>query len=326
MENVVFLADHDSNALGFAQKIKSYIKDKNKIDVPLLEVEFHKFKNKEILPRSLNLLRQKDVYFIHDSSKDPSEWWVELLLQKDMILNASANSLTFVLPNMLYSRQDRKDRPRVPISARALANSISPGLKRIITMDLHTPTIQGFYPANVPLDNLYSSLELIPYLIKNNPNDLENLVVVSPDTGGVTRCKAFLNKLNKFQKQISPPAIAFIYKIRDDAGDVKSMNLVGEVKGKNVLIIDDIIDSGGTLFRASQLLRDYGAKKLLCYGTHGLFTENPTRLIESFDVLMTSNTCYNKEDGKIKVIDVTPTFAESIYRVQQGGSLSELFD
>ena len=327
MKDVIFLVDKNSNAFYFAKKIQSYLQDTKKINVPLLEIDINYFKNKEILPQSKQLLRQKEIYFIHDSTKNPLEWWVELLLQKDMILNSSAKSLTFVLPDMFFSRQDRKDKPRVPISARALANSISPGLKRVITMDLHSPAIQGFYPDNVPVDNLYSFLALIPYLMKNDLNFLNNLVVVSPDVGGVTRCNAFLKRLNLMMPKEKSPELTFIYKTRGENREVKEMKLIGSVQGKNILLIDDIIDSGGTLCEAAKILKKNGAEKLIAYGTHGIFSNGTKELLENFDEIITSNTHYFPEQDKnIKVIDVAPTFAEAIYRIQTGGSLSKLFD
>ena len=272
-------------------------------------------------------VRQKDVYFIHDSSKNPQDWWVNLILIKDLLLSSSAKSVSFVLPDLLYSRQDRKDKPHVPISARALANSISSDLKRIITMDLHAAQVQGFYPQNIPVDNLYSFPEAVKYLRQNHFNNLENLVVVSPDVGGANRARAFLKKLEKAQlndfiKQ--EYSFVLINKTRLVAGDIEQMELIGDVSGKNVLIVDDIIDSGKTLCSAADLLKKNGAEKLFCYGTHGIFTKGTQEICEKFDIVITSNTHY-LEDNKVEVIDVSPIFAEAIYRAQVGDSISELF-
>lgn len=328
MDKVILLADKNSKAWDFAKKIKDFIWCEKEVSIPLKEVSIKHFRNKELDIYVPENIRKKDVYFIHDSAKNPQEWLTELLLLKDLLLSASAETVSFVLPNMLYSRKDRKEKSRVPISARALANSISPGLKRIITMELHAAQIQGFYPANLPLDNLYSFPEAVRYLRENHLTDLNKLVVLSPDAGGVERAKSFLQKLEIAQKN-SPEkqeySFALISKTRQSAGEVDSMELVGDVKDKNVLIVDDIIDSGGTLCKAAQLLRKNGAKKLLCYATHGLFTLGTEELFKNFDAVITSNTHYREKDG-VEVVDVSSVFAEAIYRAQKGLSISKLFE
>lgn len=328
MDKVILLADKNSKSWDFAEKIKNYLEKEKKFEVPLREVSIEYFRNKEINIEVKTSVRQKDVYFIHDSSKNPQDWWVQLLLLKDLLLSSSANSVSFVLPNLLYGRQDRKDKPHVPISARALANSISLDLKRIITMDLHSAQIQGFYSQKIPVDNLYSFPEAVSYLRKNHFNDLKNLVVVSPDVGGANRAKAFIKKLEKaqindFEKQ--KYSFALINKTRLVAGEIENMEAIGEVNGKNILIVDDIIDSGGTLCKAAEVLKKNGAKKLFCYGTHGIFTKGTKEVCEKFDIVITSNTHY-LEDKKVEVVDVSPLFAEAIYRVQTGNSISELFE
>jgi ribose-phosphate pyrophosphokinase len=192
-------------------------------------------------------------------------------------------------------------------------------------MDLHAAQIQGFYPENIPLDNLYSFPAVVRFLKENgiitNPEDW---VILSPDAGGVDRAKAFAQRLK------SRYPIAFIYKRRTVEGvgatrDVEEMILVGDVKDKDILIVDDIIDSGGTLCKAAGLLKSHGAKKLHCYGTHGLFTKGTKELLECYDKIMTSNTHHQENDG-VAVIDVSPVFAEAIYRAQKGLSISELFE
>jgi ribose-phosphate pyrophosphokinase len=327
MEEVILLADKNSAAWDFAEKIQKHLEQTRNIAVPLQDVSITKFRNGEILVHVPENMRKRDVYFIHDSSKDPQQWWVELLLIKDLLLSSSAENVSFVLPNMLYSRQDRKDKPHVPISARALAESISSGLKKVITMDLHAPQIQGFYPSNVPLDNLYSFPEVVRYLRKHHFGDLNNLVVVSPDAGAAGRTKTFLRKLQEAQKDDENKqeySFALLSKERSKPGEIGSMQLIGDVSGKNIIIIDDIIDSGGTLCRAAEVLKENGAKKLFCYGTHGIFTSGTLELCKVFDVVMTSNTHPQKEEC-LEVVDVSSLFAEAIYRAQKGLSISELF-
>ncbi len=324
MDKVVLLADPESRAWDFAEKIQKYIKKEKGEFIPLQAVSIKHFKNNEIDMHIAENVRKKEVYFVHDSSKNPQEWWVELLLLKDLLLSASVENVTFILPDMLYSRKDRKEKPHVPISARALAHSLSFGIKRIITMDMHASQIQGFYPETIPLDHLYSFPEVARYIKENNIMDYspENLVILSPDAGGVDRAKAFAQRLGK-------NSLAFIYKRRavtgvGDTREVEEMILVGDVEGKDVLIVDDIIDSGTTLCKAARLLKQKGAKRLFCYGTHGFFTNGTEELKECFEKIMTSNTHY-KEGNDVAVIDVSSLFAEAIYRAQKGESISELF-
>ncbi|MFH1503256.1 MAG: ribose-phosphate pyrophosphokinase [Candidatus Diapherotrites archaeon] len=343
MKDVVLLADPKTSAWDFANKIKDYIKEKKEKEISLLKLEMTRFRDKENLPYVPENIRKKDVYFIQSPNKHPNNWWVELLLVKDLCLSASVNSLSFVLSNMRYSRQDRKHRSRVPVSSRALANSISPGLQRIITMDLHSPQIQNAYPANVPLDNLHSFPEAVKYLRQNHFGDLENLVLVSPDAGGVHRTMSYMKKLiyanadDQFNHAMTGKgsslafhnySFAMISKIREKPGEIEKMILTGDVKDKNVLIVDDIYDSCGTSIEAGKLLREEGAKKLLVYATHGLFTKGTKEILENFDIVMTSNTHYkpSKNNGNIEIIDMTPIFAEAIYRAQEGLSISKLFD
>lgn len=319
MKDVILLADKNSVAWNFSEKIQRYIQDEKEVQIPLEEISIKSFRNGEIDMHIPGNIRKKEIYFIQDSTKNPQQWWVELLLIKDLALSASAESLSFVLPNMLYSRKDRKDRPHVPISARALAKSISPNLKRIITMDLHAAQIQGFYPEELPVDNLYSFPEAVRYLRENNSIDnLEKLVIVSPDAGGVERAESFSKRLN------SEYPIAFISKRRVN-GEIEQMRLAGDVADRDVLIVDDMVDSGGTLIEAADLLKAQKAKKLFCYGTHGLFTKGVEGLKKYFEKIMTSNTHYQESDGA-EVIDVSPVFGEAIYRTQKGLPISKLFE
>ena len=321
MENVILLADKNSNAWNFALKIQKYIEKEKEEHILLKEVCIKHFRNNEIDMHVPENIRKKDVYFIQDSTKNPQEWLTELILIKDLLLSSSANSITFVLPNMLYSRKDRKEKSRVPISARALAKAISPNLKRIITMDLHADQIQGFYPENVPVDSLRSFPSVIEYLKSNEQKviEMENLVIVSPDAGGVSRARSFAQRLG------SKYPTAFIEKRRPIPGEISEMHISGDVFNKDVLLIDDLIDSGNTLCNAAELLRRKGARQLFCYGTHGLFTLGTEELCKRFERVIVSNTHHQKNDN-IEVIDVSHVFAEAIYRAQKGLSISKLFE
>ena len=321
----ILLAGKGSYAFGFAEKIQKYFKEEKGVEVPLREVDISHFGNKEIKMNILENVRKKDVYFIHDSNKNPQEWWVELLLLKDLLFNSSAESITFVLPDMMYSRQDRKEKPHVPISARALAYSISSGIRRVITMDLHAPQIQGFYPQEVPLDNLYSFPVVVQHLKEFHPDYLKDLVIVSPDIGGTHRARAFLSRIEKENNGEQKPSFAIIDKTRLSPGVVGEMRLIGEVAGKDVLLIDDMIDSGGTLVKAGKLLKEKGAKRIICYATHGLFIEGTEKIKSVYDSVMTSNS-HQQTDEKVEVVDVSHLFAEAIYRAQNGLSISKLFE
>jgi ribose-phosphate pyrophosphokinase len=233
---------------------------------------------------------------------------------------------------MDWSRQDRKDKSRVPISARALAKALtSDKTERIITMDMHSPQIQGFYPASIPIDNLYSFPEVVKHIREKHFSDLENMVIVSPDAGGVGRGMSFLKRMidaNKTDSVKHDYDFAFTHKLRSKPGEVGKMWFVGDVRDKNVLIVDDILDSGGTLIESGKKVRENGAKKVMVYSTHGLFTEGTKCVLDNFDVVMGSNThdIPKEADGKVEIIDMAPSFAEAIYRAQKGISISEMFD
>ncbi len=324
MENLVFLADKKSNAWDFAEKIQQYIKSTKQEEFPLYNIPIGKFRNQETQIEPTENIRKKEVYYIADSTKTPNELWVELMLVKDMALRASVASYNLILPDLPYQRQDRKDKARVPISASVFANSISPGTKRIITMDLHADQIQGFYPATTPVDPLKSFPVVARYLVTNHKEDLENLLIVAPDQGEVKRALSFQRRLEKIG--IDNSGFGFMIKDRRKAGEIQEMKYAGEdPKGKNILLLDDIIDSGNTLCAAASVLREKGAQKLMAYGTHGLFTKGTCELNNYLDHIFTSNTHNSPSVPGVEVIDVSSLFAEAIYRAQKGSSISELF-
>jgi ribose-phosphate pyrophosphokinase len=332
MKDVVLLADSETPAWDFAHKIKTYIKNVNEKDVQLHNLEMKVFGDKEILPHDPENIRKKNVYFIQSSNKNPNDWLAEIIFVKNLCLKADVNSISLVLPYLRYARQDRKHMSRVPISTLAVADSISGGVERIITMDLHSPQIENAYPANVPLDNLQSFPELVKSLRQNYSSYLENIVIASPDIGGAGRANSLSKRLIKGEINYNPDnpnyTLAIMSKMRDKSGNIEGMKLIGDVDKKNVLLVDDIIDSGGSAIKASEILKKNGAAGLLYYATHGLFTKGTKEILNSYDVVMTSNTHYapKEEDGDIKIIDMTPTFAESIYRAHEGLSVSKLFD
>jgi len=324
MNKVVLLADPKSNAWSFAVKIQDYLSQEKKFSVPLETVNKKYFPNQEIDLEVPKNMREKDVYFIHDSTKNSQEWWAELLCLSNLLHLASANNINYVLPDMKYSRQDRKHKSRVPITANALAFSLTPypKIKKIFTMDLHSPQIQGFYAPLISLETLPSSPSLVSFLKeKSGISDLEDMVVVAADKGDVERAEDLCTRL----KLKNPPANVYKQRELDGSRKIKKMELIGNVKGKKVLIPDDIIDSGKTICNAGNLLLENGATELNCYGTHGWFSNGTKLLIDCFNRVIVSNT-HNKDYGeKVQVMDISSVFAKAIYCGQTGESISELF-
>lgn len=287
-----------------------------------------KFNDGEIQIQLLENVRNKDIYIVQPTC--PSEKQsindniMELFLLVRTMKRSSAKSVTAVIPYYGYARQDRKTSPRVPISASDLALMLeSAGVDRVLTVDLHCGQIQGFFK-NAPVDNLYAASVFIPYLTTKN---LSNVVVVSPDAGGVDRA-------NKFKKQLVkkgvPSEIAMISKQRAGAGVIESMNLIGDVKGADAIIVDDMCDTGGTLVKAAQLLKDCGAKRVFAAITHPVFSGSALKIIgESvIDEMLIADTIplRGQAPANIKVISVSAMLAEAISRIQFGESVSELFN
>ena len=232
---------------------------------------------------------------------------------------SSANDIVDVLSYHKFLRQDRKDESRVGISARAVADMVGLYADRVMTIDSHFEQIQGFY--KIPVDNLYSSKIFSEYVKKNCPGLLKDVVVMSPDVGGTTRARGFANRLGIEE-------IVIGNKYRPKAGEIgEDYRIVGEVEDKNVLIVDDIIDSGNTLVAASDAARKKGALKVYAYGTHGLFTEDARdSLSQKLDLVITSDSIYQPQHPKIEVIPLADLFAKAIYRTNEGESLSQLFE
>lgn len=324
MNRVVLLADSKSNAWSFAQRIQDYLSQEKKFNVPLETVNVGRFPNQEIDLEVPKNMREKDVYFIHDSTKNAQEWWAELLALSNLLHLASADNINYVLPDMKYSRQDRKTKSRVPVTANALAFSLTPypKIKKIFTMDLHSPQIQGFYAPLISLETLPSSPSLVSFLKeKSGISDLEDMVVVAADKGDVERAEDLCTRL----KLKNPPANIYKQREVDGSRKIKKMELIGNVKGKKVLIPDDIIDSGKTICNAGKLLLDNGATELNCYGTHGWFSNGTKMLTDCFNRVIVSNTLNKDYGDKIHVVDISPVFAKAIYCSQTGESISELF-
>lgn len=277
------------------------------------------FSNGETRVNIEETVRGCDVYIVQSLSNPVDHHIMELLIMMDAMKRASAGRITAVIPYFAYARQDRKTRPREPISAKLLANLITvAGANRVITMDLHAGQIQGFF--DIPVDPLQASPILAEY-IKNNLN-LDNSVVVSPDVGGVARARAFASRLHL--------PIAIIDKRRPAPNESEVMYIVGDVKGKTCIVIDDMIDTGGTLIKGADALLEEGAIEVYACATHPVFSGNAIENIKKSHikkVIVTNTIRLDKEQlcDKIEVLSVAKLFAEAIDRVHNNKSVSELF-
>jgi ribose-phosphate pyrophosphokinase len=244
---------------------------------------------------------------------------MELLIMADALRRASARRITAVLPYYGYARQDRKTRGREPISAKLVANLITvAGARRVLTMDLHAGQIQGFF--DIPVDHLTAAPILADYFARKN---LSNVIVVSPDAGGVTRARDMADRLGA--------TIGFVNKRRPEPNVAEVMNVVGDVRGKTVIVVDDIIDTGGTLVRAGEALMQLGAREIYACGTHAILSGPAVERLSTsvFKELVVTNTMPvppEKQFSKLTMLSVAPLFGEAIIRIHEDLSVSKLFD
>jgi ribose-phosphate pyrophosphokinase len=322
MDEVAIIADFEGVGFDFAKGIYNYLKVRGKRDflVSLVDVEKTEFKDKEFKVRIKENIRRKKCFFIHDSNKNPSIWMTELLFALEALRFSSPSEINVILPYTKFARQERKDESRVGVNAKALADVISMYATRGMTVDLHASQMQEYF--TIPFDNLYSFPSLIEHLEKNHKDFLNNLVVVSPDLGGGKRAEAFVKRL---VKKGYGADIALGHKTREKDNEVSKNLIIGDVEGKNCLILDDMIDTGGTMVKTGEVLREKGAKSVFAYGTHGLFTSGLEKF-EIFDKLITSNTLKNMGAKNLEVVSLIELFGEAIYRTIIGESLSNLFN
>lgn len=294
------------------------------LNVPLQECEVGQFANGEISIHVKHNIRGSDVFILQPTcGPDINTRLMELLLLIHTLRLSSAKRITAVIPHFGYARQDRKVKPRVPISASAVAQLITcMGVDRVITLDLHCDQIQGFFH-NTPVDNLFAETEFTRFL-RAKDFDLSKLVIVSPDAGGVTRARRVADALDA-------SAVVTILKRRSKANQIDSMQIAGDVKGFICVIVDDMIDTAGTLTKAAQLLVDNGATKVIACASHGIFSESALERINQSvieEVVVTDSipqTEHVKQCSKIHVITVGHLLAEAILRVHNEKSLSALF-
>jgi ribose-phosphate pyrophosphokinase len=262
-------------------------------------------------------VRGCDCYLIQPTCRPVNEHLVELLIFIDALRRASAGRITAVIPYFGYARADRKTAPRVPISSKLVANLITTsGADRVIAMDLHASQIQGFF--DIPVDHLFAAPIILDYFRKKK---LPNLAVVSPDVGGVERARAFAKRLNA--------ALVIIDKRRPRPNEASVYNIIGEVKGKTAVILDDMVDTGGTLTKVASKIRKEGAIKVYAACVHGVLSGAAKDLVNKSEleelILTDSIPVHHLSGGKIKVLSIAPLMGEAILRNHQGRSISALF-
>ena len=282
---------------------------------PLADVELQKFSDGEFGVSIKETVRGCDVFIIQ-STVPPQENLMEMLLMIDAAKRASAHKIIAVLPYYGWARQDRKDQPRVAIGAKLVANMlVSAGVNRIMTMDLHADQIQGFF--EVPVDHLYGSTLFAPYLKSKN---LNNLIIAAPDAGGSKRANAYAKYLNV--------DLALCYKQRKKANQIENMTIIGDVKEKEVIIIDDMIDTAGTLTKAAQLFVDNGAKSVSACCTHAILSGPAHERIENSvleELVVTDTVNINGNNSKLKILTVADLFAEVMSQHIKFKSISKHF-
>ena len=292
----------------------------NYMDVPLGKTVIRDFSDKEIYVRIEENVRGGDVFVVQSTCFPGNTNLMELLIMIDALRRSSAKRITAVIPYYGYARQDRKNEPRVPITSKLVADLVvTAGADRVLTVDLHAGQIQGFF--NIPVDHLFAINVLIDYI---KDQKLENLIVISPDAGGVERARAYAKRLNT--------SLAIIDKRRDIPNEAKAMNIIGDVREKIAVIVDDMIDTAGTLMEATDALLGAGAKEVHACCSHPVLSGPAGDRIASSPIksVVTTNTIplsgQLKKNPKIKVLSVASLLGEAILRIHQETSVSSLFD
>ena len=292
-----------------------------KLKSKLVNTNIKRFADGEIYIEINENIRGNSVFVIQSTSTPANDNLMELLLCLDALKRSSAKSITAVIPYFGYARQDRKVAPRTSISAKVVSNLISmAGANRVVTVDLHAGQIQGFF--DIPVDNLFTTPLFARFIKKSFKN--KKLICVSPDVGGVQRTRGLATKLKT--------DLAIIDKRRPKPGKSQVMNLIGDVRGKTCLIVDDIIDSGGTIVNAAEVLKRKGATEIYVFITHGVLSGNASRKIKDSKIkkLFITDTIDNskkiKNNNKIEVLSISSLMAEAIKRISNSTSVSDLFN
>ncbi|TPH40810.1 ribose-phosphate pyrophosphokinase [Helicobacter pylori] len=286
------------------------------LGVPLSKAVIGKFSDGEINIQISESVRGKDIFIIQPTCVPVNDNLMELLVMVDALRRSSANSITAVLPYFGYARQDRKAAPRVPITAKMVANLMQEvGIERIITMDLHAGQIQGFF--DVPVDNLYGSIVFRDYI---RSKALKNPVIASPDVGGVTRARYFANQMGL--------DLIIVDKRREKANESEVMNIIGSAKEHDVILVDDMIDTAGTICKAALALKEQGATSVMALGTHAVLSGNAIKRIKESaldEVVVTNSIPLVQKCDKITTLSVAPLFAKVIRRIYHNESVQSLF-
>ncbi len=286
------------------------------LTLPLSDATIRRFSDGEIGVQISESVRGKDVFIIQPTCAPANDTLMEILIMTDALRRSSANSITAIMPYFGYARQDRKAAPRVPISAKLVANLLeTAGIDRVVTIDLHAGQIQGFF--DIPVDNLYGNIIFLDYVKRKN---LKNPVIASPDIGGVARARAFANKLGV--------DMVIIDKRREKANVCEVMNIIGDVEGKDIILVDDMIDTAGTITKGAAVLKEKGASSVMACCTHAVLSGPAYKRIDSsvLDELIVSDTIPLKQKSdKITVLSVAPLFSEVIRRVYHNESVNGLF-
>jgi len=299
-----------------AQAIAAYL------DVKLVDANVRRFADEEVFVEVMENVRGEDVFVLQSTGFPANDNLMELLIMIDALKRASAKRITAVVPYFGYARQDRKPGPRTPISAKLVANLITvAGANRMLSVDLHAGQIQGFF--DIPTDNLFAAPVMAADIQARFPTD--QLTVVSPDVGGVVRARALAKRLNN-------APLAIVDKRRERAGESEVMNIIGDVEGRFCVLIDDIVDSAGTLCNAAAALRAAGAVDVVAYVTHGVLSGGAVARVERSELteLVVTDSISLPEGGdeaeKIRLLTIAPLVAEAIKRIADESSVSSLFD
>ncbi len=301
----------------FSGRATTYLADKiaHAYGEPLGRVDYQQFSDGEMSPFIGESVRGHDVFIIQ-STFAPAENFMELLLMIDAAKRASASNVNVVIPYFGYARQDRKDKPRGAIAAKLIANLLSAaGAHRIMTCDLHADQIQGFF--DIPVDHLDGNYIFVPYLKSLN---LENIMFASPDVGGIKRARSFAKFFNA--------DLAVCDKYRKEANKIESMRLIGDVEGKDVVLVDDLVDTAGTICKAAALLKEKGATTVRAICTHPVLSGNAYDNVQNSaleELVVTDTIPLKQKTNKIKVLSVSDLFAKAIRKIHDHESISSLF-
>jgi ribose-phosphate pyrophosphokinase len=287
-----------------------------KLGVELSAAKIGHFSDGEIQVKIIDNVRGADCYILQPTCSPVNENIMELLIVADALKRASAKRITAVMPYYGYARQDRKAEPRVPITSKLIANLITAsGINRILTMDLHAGQIQGFF--DIPVDHLYGTPVLLKYFEELK---LNNPIVVSPDAGGVERARAFAKHLNA--------DLAIVDKRRPRPNEAAIMNIIGDVNGRNAIILDDMVDTAGTLTKVAEAIKNAGAITVYAASSHGVLSGEALEKIKNSclqEVVITDSIPHSGENKKIKVLSIASLLAEAIMRISNDESISALF-